>query len=507
MTGEVNHLVIPDTYNGYPVKKIEDGAFEDKDSILTVTIPDSVTMIGNRAFAYCDNITSITIPDGVSSLGNGTFELCSNLSSVYIGANLKSIGEGAFSGCSNLLTITFAEDSKLETIGQSAFESCVRLAEIIIPETVKTISDYAFTTNYALESITISTNVTYIGRSAFRGCHNLTSIHYAGTTEQWVVINKGDSWDWSSYKFTVYFHGESGDNLHTHNYFVPHIEGQSHRCACGLIETCYTKDDNRYLNNASGHWIRACDLCGIAETELESHTYSLVVAKEIKSTNYSYTCICGYKVYNVVVDSSINYYSAPSQQVDVYGNVKFIDNLHVDEVNGFVFNRIKNNNFEFSKVEHDSNITNLTELASGGSGKYIVIKMRFSESIQDVNLVGYTAYFDNEPSSYYINSLDGNRSLIESDTEWTTYVIDLETSKGFKKYDTSIKNDVLFGIGLQYTYLSYGGATPFVYIAYLAIVDDWSEVKSVVGNEKVVFTNWTEPENDVIRNSDGSFAK
>ena len=76
-----------------------------------MTIPDSVTSIGNYAFVGCSGLTSVTIPDSVTSIGDGAFSGCSGLQSVTIGNGVTSIGISAFDGCSSLTSATFKETS------------------------------------------------------------------------------------------------------------------------------------------------------------------------------------------------------------------------------------------------------------------------------------------------------------------------------------------------------------------------------------------------------------
>lgn len=72
-----------------------------------VTIPDSVTSIGDHAFSYRTGLTNITIGDGVTSISNSAFSSCHSLTSVIIGNGVTSIGEEAFWNCESLTSIAF----------------------------------------------------------------------------------------------------------------------------------------------------------------------------------------------------------------------------------------------------------------------------------------------------------------------------------------------------------------------------------------------------------------
>ena len=100
-------VVIPESYKEKPVRKIGDNSLSSYDSLISVTIPNSVTSIGEFAFSDCDNLTSITIPDSVRSIGQHAFDFCGSLNSVTIGNGVVSIGDGAFWMCDSLTNIKF----------------------------------------------------------------------------------------------------------------------------------------------------------------------------------------------------------------------------------------------------------------------------------------------------------------------------------------------------------------------------------------------------------------
>jgi hypothetical protein len=67
-----------------------------------VTIPNSVTSIGNYAFGGCHSLTSIIIPNSVTSIEIDAFRSCTGLTSVTIPDSVTNIGDNAFFDCTNL---------------------------------------------------------------------------------------------------------------------------------------------------------------------------------------------------------------------------------------------------------------------------------------------------------------------------------------------------------------------------------------------------------------------
>ena len=75
------------------------------DNLTSITIPNSVTSIGDSAFWFCRDLTSITIPDSVTSIGSSAFEYCTSLTNITIPDSVTSIGKSAFNSCAKNLVI------------------------------------------------------------------------------------------------------------------------------------------------------------------------------------------------------------------------------------------------------------------------------------------------------------------------------------------------------------------------------------------------------------------
>ena len=162
------------------------------ESIVYDGITYSVNSIDAWAFSYQDDrynspgLTSVTIPNSVTSIGILAFARCINLKTVKIGSGLNFIGdEGSpFAGCTSLTSIIVDSDNKtydsrdncnaiIETSTNTLVVGC---GNTIIPNSVKSIGEYAFSRFTGLTSIEIPNSVTSIGHGAFYLCTDLTSI-------------------------------------------------------------------------------------------------------------------------------------------------------------------------------------------------------------------------------------------------------------------------------------------------------------------------------------------
>ena len=152
----------------YKVTSIEANAFFDRSELTGITIPDSVTSIGNYAFYGCDGV--VQIEDGVKYVGNWVIGYTNfPEEQVTLKNGTKGIADNAFYNSYLLRSINIPDS--VTSIGIYAFYGCSELQSITIPDSVTSIGDFAFYGCSELISITIPKSVTSIGRYAFKSSY------------------------------------------------------------------------------------------------------------------------------------------------------------------------------------------------------------------------------------------------------------------------------------------------------------------------------------------------
>lgn len=143
-----------------------------------IVLKEGTLGIGGRAFNNCEGLTSIIIPKSVSYIGGEAFLWCINLTSVIIPEGVQSIAYGTFDGCTNLTSITIP--NSVTTIYNSAFGYCYNLSSVNIPSGVTEIGQCAFENCRSLTSVTLPEGLTCIEPWAFNGCQGLSSVIIPG---------------------------------------------------------------------------------------------------------------------------------------------------------------------------------------------------------------------------------------------------------------------------------------------------------------------------------------
>lgn len=163
---------------------------------ITTEIPEEIsyfvskdgTVSFNKYNGYAKNYTIPSTIEGkpVTEIGGSAFSGCLSLEEVTIPDTVKTIGEFAFSDCQNLKKVKMSKNVK--EITRSTFNSCYKLEEIDLPYGLVSIGESAFADNRSLKHITIPKTVKYIGEQAFFGNGYLESIVLPDSVES---IGKG----------------------------------------------------------------------------------------------------------------------------------------------------------------------------------------------------------------------------------------------------------------------------------------------------------------------------
>ena len=181
--GKIGTVTIPKT-----VTSIDAEAFYKCEGLTSITIPSSITSIGRDVFGCCSGLLSVTIPNSITNIGNSAFWYCTALTSITIPSSVTNIGSSAFSGCKSLAGIVVDSNNMyyssvngiLYNKNQTKLIKCPegKQGAVIMPNSVKSIDEWAFSDCVGLTSITLSNSITSIDNYVFDGCTGLSKIAF-----------------------------------------------------------------------------------------------------------------------------------------------------------------------------------------------------------------------------------------------------------------------------------------------------------------------------------------
>ena len=165
-------LTLPET-----VSKIGEGAFSNVAGLKKIIIPGTVKTIAENAFSNNTTLESVVIQDGVEEIGDNAFFKCSNLKKVSMPNSVKKIGMNAFYYCSKLEEINLS--TGITNLRQQVLDGCVNLKEIILPEGLLTIESGSLACGN-LSFLKIPSTVTSIHSDFCFGRNNINQIDTTG---------------------------------------------------------------------------------------------------------------------------------------------------------------------------------------------------------------------------------------------------------------------------------------------------------------------------------------
>ena len=113
-TGKAKKVRIPAKVDSLPVTKIYNECFWQVRTMTSLSIPDSVTEIGESAFNECTGLKKLVLPGELRKIGNSAFWYCTNLRTVVLDSKVSKIGKDAFRGCENV-TVYVVAGTRAET--------------------------------------------------------------------------------------------------------------------------------------------------------------------------------------------------------------------------------------------------------------------------------------------------------------------------------------------------------------------------------------------------------
>lgn len=175
---KIKNVVISAEHVIFENNKIKDSTFGGDQNynttIVKITIPDTITEIGNNVF-NCRSLTNLNIPKSLIKIGNNSIR-STLVKKIELPETLTYIGDRGFYGSTKIEELHIPDS--VTHIGMSAFVDCVKLKKVNIPNNLEILDDSVFERCSSLENIIIPASVKEIKNGAFYYAKSLASVTF-----------------------------------------------------------------------------------------------------------------------------------------------------------------------------------------------------------------------------------------------------------------------------------------------------------------------------------------
>ncbi len=285
-TNTKGELIIPNKYQGYPIKSIGTDAFAHCSELTNIVLNDNITSIYSSAFAGCTGLTDLIIPKNVTYMGKAAFIDCHNLITIslpyignynqdmyndtretYIGYLFGGDYYGENENCipESLKTVKI---TSANTIPAYSLYGCKSIQEITLPVYLMNIEEYAFANCESITNITLYKNITKIDYGAFQNCYSLNDIWYSGS---------------ESDKQNIQIAQTGNDVLLSAKWHYNTCDENNHIYSGECDTTCEAcewirKPQEMYPHSYTNDCDNMCNICDF--TRSVTHTYEWIVDQE-----------------------------------------------------------------------------------------------------------------------------------------------------------------------------------------------------------------------------------
>lgn len=170
---KMKEFALPETYDSKPIVGLLPKSFYNNTLLECISLPNSITNIGDFSFYNNSNLSHFNIPDSLERIGFNAFEKCTNLHSITLTDNIINLEASSFAS-SGLINFSFG-NSNVNTIGKKAFSDCQSLTNVTLNQQQKNIGAESFSNCSSLKSIVIQNKAAYVYEKAFYKCTSLES--------------------------------------------------------------------------------------------------------------------------------------------------------------------------------------------------------------------------------------------------------------------------------------------------------------------------------------------